>query len=116
MPALMRSYDVWRVTSLFSNTICPLSGRRRPLTRLTRLVLPAPLEPISASTSPCLTLKSTESTARLSPNDLVSDCVVSRFISARLFHPGRESLDRTHDAGRQRQHEHDQHRPEQELP
>src|SRR5207244_8895523 len=59
LPALMRSYDDWRVTSLFSKMICPLSGGRRPLTRLTRVVLPAPLDPISASTSPWFTTKST---------------------------------------------------------
>ena len=55
----------------------PLSGCKRPLIRFTRLVLPAPLEPISETTSPSPIAKSTLSTAWVSPKYLVS-FVVSR--------------------------------------
>ena len=50
----------------------PESGRIRPLITLMRVVLPAPLEPMRASTSPAATAKSTWSTAWVSPKDLQS--------------------------------------------
>src|SRR5690242_10891553 len=96
--------------------ICPLSARSRPLTRLTRLVFPAPFDPIRASTSPCLTVKSTPLTARLSPKDLVSAWVASRLISRVPLEPREHALRRAHDARGQRQHEDDQHDAEQQLP
>ena len=58
----------------------PLSGRSSPLTTFTRLVFPAPFEPMRASTSPSFTVKSTPSTAWVSPKCLVSFVVWSRFI------------------------------------
>src|SRR5437870_5089461 len=96
--------------------ICPVSGRMSPLTRLTSVVLPAPLAPMSASTSPCSTLKSTAFTARFSPNDFDSARVVRRLISAPSFELGRKALDGAHNPGRKRQYEHDQHRAQQQLP
>ncbi len=50
--------------------------------RFTSVVFPAPFEPMSASTSPSVTVKSTWSTAWVSPKDLVS-CSVSRMLMTR---------------------------------
>src|SRR2546425_7635122 len=61
--------DSW-VTSWPRNRMRPLSGGKSPEIRLTSVVLPAPLEPISASTSRSLTVKSTWSTAWVSPKYL----------------------------------------------
>src|SRR6266852_3130784 len=55
-------------------------GTKEPADHVDEARLPAPFEPISASTSPSLTLKSTPSTARVSPKCLVSFAVWSRFI------------------------------------
>src|SRR5882762_4662013 len=96
--------------------IWPLSGCSRPLTRLTSVVLPAPFEPISASTSPSLTLKSTASTARLSPKDFANAWVARRFMSTRSFPLGGQLLDRAHDPGGQHQDQRDEHCAEQQLP
>src|SRR5215472_9873859 len=96
--------------------ICPLSVRSRPLTRLTKVVLPAPLEPISARTSPSMTVKSTLFTAMLSPKALVSAWVVSRAMSALRLHLCDDLLDRAHDAGWQHEDEHEQDHSEQQLP
>ena len=52
--------------------IVPESGGMSPLIRLTSVVFPAPLEPINARTSPSVTVKSTWSTACVSPKYLVS--------------------------------------------
>src|SRR2546425_172497 len=61
-----------RVISSQRTPMRPLSGWSSPLIRFTRLVLPAPLEPISATTSPSPMTKSTLSTACVSPKYLVS--------------------------------------------
>src|SRR6516162_8124375 len=116
MPALIRRYADQPVTSCSSKMICPASGCSKPLSRLTSVVLPAPLEPINARNSPCFTLKSTPSTARLSPNAFLSPCALRRFILDRSSQPGGSLLDGARDSGRQREDEHEQHRAEQQLP
>ena len=86
--------------------------------RLTRVVLPAPFDPMSASTSPSVTVKSTWSTAWVSPKDL------RELLGLRECHDagrpcrthGASRIDRAHDAGGQREHQHDQHDPEHHLP
>src|SRR2546425_864713 len=77
MPARIRSLTGWWVTSWPRKTIWPSSGFSKPLIRLTSVVLPAPLEPMRASTSPSCTRKSTRSTARNSPN-----CFTRAFVSS----------------------------------
>src|SRR3970282_86834 len=84
--------------------------------RLTSVVLPAPLEPMSESTSPWLTTKSTLLTARFSPNDFAIARVERRLISARSPHFGNQKFHHPHDSLRQRQHQHYQHGAEQQLP
>ena len=52
MPSRTRAWAGRRVMSRPSKRIVPASGRRRPQSRLTRVVLPAPFGPISAWISP----------------------------------------------------------------
>src|ERR1700746_4045513 len=59
------------LTSRPSNLIVPLSGEWVPAMHLTSVVLPAPLSPTSAITSPARTSKSTSSSACTDPNVLV---------------------------------------------
>src|SRR5947207_9837541 len=111
----MRPCTVRRVTSTSRKTIWPASGVRSPLMRFTSVVLPAPFEPMSASTSRSRTVKFTWSTAYVSPKCLTRSCVTRRLTSARpQLRP--HAPGGTHDAGGQRQHEHDQHHAQQELP
>src|SRR6266446_3860621 len=109
IPARMRPCTDSRVTSWPRN-------RMRPEIRLTSVVLPAPLEPISASTSRSLTVKSTWSTAWVSPKYLTRFFVTSRLTSAPLLPARGEPARGADDPGGQREHEHDQHGPEEELP
>src|SRR2546422_354365 len=116
IPASMRPCtDSW-VTSRSRNRICPRSGGNRPLIRFTSVVLPAPFEPISASTSRCLTVKFTWSTAWVSPKYLTSSLVTRRPPSASLLPARGEPLRGPDDPGGQRDHERHQHGPEEELP
>src|SRR2546422_949330 len=116
IPASMRPCtDSW-VTSRSRNRICPRSGGNRPLIRFTSVVLPAPFEPISASTSRCLTVKFTWSTAWVSPKYLTSSLVTRRLTSASLLPARGEPLRGPDDPGGQRDHERHQHGPEEELP
>ena len=100
------------------NTMRPESGGMRPLIRLIRVVLPAPLEPMRASTSPSVTVKSTWSTAWVSPKDLVSWV---RLEQAHAQAPFTGALARgaatvpTMPVG-QRQHQHHQHDAQHHLP
>src|SRR5439155_2062734 len=55
-----------------SNVISPASGRWTPLTQLSSVVLPAPLGPITPSTSPSATSNVTPSSAATPPNRLVT--------------------------------------------
>ncbi len=63
MPRLTRWCGGMSVMSLPSKTIMPAVGSTRPQTRLTKVVLPAPLGPMMARISPGMTAKSTPSTA-----------------------------------------------------
>src|SRR2546430_2376190 len=76
----------------------------------------APFEPISASTSRCLTVKFTWSTAWVSPKYLTSSLVTRRLTSASLLPARGEPLRGPDDPGGQRDHERHQHGPEEELP
>src|SRR5207253_1548781 len=116
IPARIRPCTDSAVTSTPWNRIWPLSARSRPLIRLTRLVLPAPLEPISASTCPSRTAKSTPSTARFSPKCFVSFVVSSRLTSGGPPEPGEELARAPRNARRQREHERHQDDAKQELP
>src|SRR5262249_46074205 len=61
-----------------SKTIEPRLGRRKPLSRLKQVVLPAPLGPISPTISPLSTVKSTSRTAASPPKSRVSPRVSRR--------------------------------------
>src|SRR5207247_908083 len=115
MPARILPCTVWWVTSTPRKWICPLSGGKSPLIRLTSVVLPAPFEPMSASTSRSFTVKFTPSTAWNAPKLLTRSRVTSRSISAAPS-PGPETFDRADEPRRQRQHQHDEHHAEEELP
>src|SRR5436309_7190237 len=77
IPARIRSLTGCFVTSWPRKRMWPSSAVSSPLIRLTIVVLPAPLEPMRASTSPSCTRKSTRSTARNSPN-----CFTTAFVSS----------------------------------
>src|SRR5205809_4313040 len=77
IPARIRSLTGCFVTSWPRKRMWPSSAVSSPLIRLTSVVLPAPLEPMRASTSPSCTRKSTRSTARNSPN-----CFTRAFVSS----------------------------------
>src|SRR5215510_12430121 len=105
----MRSYTDRNVTSCPWKKILPLSGRSRPLIRFTRVVFPAPLEPIKDSTSPCVTVKSTWSTAYVSPKDLYNFSVYNR-LTLRCPPPVKgQTAQQPHETGGQYQDEHQQH-------
>ena len=72
MPSSIFRWMDAAVMSASSRTMRPESAGISPLMRLTSVVLPAPFEPMRASTSPAVTVKSTWSTAWVSPKDFVS--------------------------------------------
>src|SRR5919198_1045436 len=116
IPARMRPCtDSW-VTSRPRNRIRPPSGGKSPEIRFTSVVFPAPFEPISASTSRSLTVKSTWSTAWVSPKYLTRSLVTRRLTSAPLPPARGEPLRGADDSRGQREHERHQHGPEEELP
>src|ERR1051325_3972039 len=115
MPARMRPYTVWCVTSTSRKRISPLSGGKRPLIRLTSVVFPAPFEPISARTSRSFTVKLTPSTARKAPKLFTRSRVTRRSMSA-VPPPHPQPLGGADEARRQREHEHHEHHAEEELP
>src|SRR3989304_1869952 len=96
--------------------IWPRPGGRRPLIRLTRVVLPAPLEPMRASSSPWLTVKSTRSTAWVSPKYFTRSFVESRPMSGRLPEPVNQPAGGPDDAPRQRQDQDHEHAAQEHLP
>src|SRR6266496_379840 len=116
MPALMRPCTDWLVTSAPRKKICPLSGWMRPLIRFTRLVFPAPLAPINARTSPSPMVKSTLSTAWVSPKYLVSFSVWRRFTGRAAFWRAPRAAGRCPDPGGQDHHKDHQDDAEQRLP
>src|SRR5690348_10163167 len=67
MPAAATRSGLHRVMSAPRNRTCPAVGARNPVTRLNRVVLPAPFGPISPTISPSRTSNDTPSTARSPP-------------------------------------------------
>src|SRR5262249_60698370 len=117
MPALMRSVTVVNVMSRCSSRICPLSGCRCALIKLTSVVLPAPFEPTSERNSPLFTTKSRPSQARVSPNCFLKFTVLSRITSGLPYlQPLPELRQRADDAGRQHQDQRDENHAKQQLP
>src|SRR6266446_8499535 len=116
MPALMRSYTDRNVISRSWKKILPLSGGSKPLMRFTRVVLPAPLEPINDSTSPCSTRKLTWSTAWVSPKDLCNFSVRNRLMSRCPLPAEGQTAQQTHNACGHEQHQQHQHPAEHQLP
>src|SRR6266852_6164446 len=68
MPARQRACGATRVTSRSSKTTAPRSGRRRPIRRLSAVVLPAPFGPMTPSASPGATERLRSSMTRREPN------------------------------------------------
>ena len=68
MPRQTRRAGSSCVMSSSSNTMRPAVGVRKPLIRLKNVVLPAPLGPITARSSPGSTVIETSSTATRLPN------------------------------------------------
>ncbi len=71
MPIRARLYAGRCVTSTPSYSTVPPSACRAPLSMPTKVLLPAPLGPMTPSTSPRRTSRSTSDTATTSPNRLV---------------------------------------------
>src|SRR3954464_15479372 len=93
------------VMSSPAKTMRPASGRRLPASWLMKVVLPAPLGPITACVSPSRTSKSMPSVARSAPKLLVR--------------PRTSSIGLVEDAGEaaaEEDHREDQQRPEDHLP
>src|SRR5690625_2478311 len=63
----------------------PWSGSVKPKTMSSRVVLPAPFGPSSATTSPWLMVKLTSSTARTSPKCLVTDLMAMAGAIGKIF-------------------------------
>ena len=71
MPRFMRSTRDSRITSSPSSRTCPESGGKAPLMRLKKVLLPAPLGPITADSEPEGKVIDTSSMAWTPPNALV---------------------------------------------
>src|SRR2546428_10554106 len=83
----------------------PASGTRSPLSRLTSVVLPAPLDPTSETSSSDSTRKSTPSTARVSPKDFFSPCADSSGMSTIPPFAAGDATEGADDAPRHHQHQ-----------
>src|SRR2546426_3148481 len=94
----------------------PASGTRSPLSRLTSVVLPAPLDPTSETSSSDSTRKSTPSTARVSPKDFFSPCADSSGMSTIPPFAAGYPAEGADDALRHHQHQSHQDDPQQHLP
>src|SRR5204862_6449337 len=94
----------------------PRSGGKSPGSRFAGGGWPAPLGPMSASTSRSLTVKATWSTAWVSPKYLTRFLVTRRLTSAHLLPARGEPARGADDPRGQREHERHQHGPEDELP
>ena len=78
MPSLTRSACVRPVMSRPARSTRPRVGGNTPVSRLTNVVLPAPLGPINAWRAPASSLKSMSLTAVSAPKWRLSACVSSR--------------------------------------
>src|SRR3712207_288609 len=77
MPLSRASWGDSNRTGSPSNEISPVSGGKTPVIALINVDLPAPLSPISATTSPERTSKSTSFKACTAPKDLLTPLVPS---------------------------------------
>src|SRR5689334_16604025 len=89
--------------------ISPLSGARLPQICAISVVLPAPLGPISACTSPAATSSDTLSVATRPPKRL------ARFSSLSIVLPSHLPGEQAGDALRGEQHDGEQHRADREV-
>jgi len=83
-PARARSWTGDPCSDFPSKTISPDVASSTPVSRLTKVVLPAPFGPMMPTISPLSTSKSIPSTALRSPNSLVRPWVSGTDISAHL--------------------------------
>src|SRR5579863_6941208 len=70
MPAARASTGLWKCTCRPSSNISPVDGGKLPAMTFTRVDLPAPLSPISPTTSPGSMSKSTAANASMAPKCL----------------------------------------------
>src|SRR5215469_6747362 len=91
----------WRagrsVTSRPAKRIVPASGRLRPATQRSRVVLPQPLGPSSATISPSAMPRETPSSAKVAPNCRVTDSISTCHMERVLL--GSALIDAEDDAG-----------------
>src|SRR5918992_1231827 len=100
MPARARRVAFQPVTSDPSTTTDPLSGRSKPVTQFTRVVLPAPFGPISPTTSRRPTSRSTSLSAWMPWNERETPAARRRLFTRRLLECHR--LSRLHRPGEAR--------------
>src|SRR5215470_1662104 len=112
----MRSYTPMEVISCSCKKILPLSGDSRPLIKFTRVVLPAPFEPINDNTSPCSTTKLTLSTARVSPKCFCNCSVRNKLTLRGSPHSIGQTTEQAHQARGHDQHQHHEHGTQHKLP
>src|SRR5919198_4981522 len=112
----MRSYTPMEVISCSCKKILPRSGDSKPLIKFTRVVLPAPFEPINDKTSPCSTMKLTLSTARVSPK-CFCNCSVRNKLTLRGSPYGiGQTTEQAHQARGHDQHQPYEHGTQHKLP
>src|SRR5215471_16524971 len=102
----MRSYTPVEVISCSCKKILPPSGDSKPLIKFTRVVLPAPFEPINDKTSPGSTTKLTLSTARVSPKCFCNCSVRNKLTLRDSPHSIGQTTEQAHQARGHDQHEH----------
>src|SRR5688572_8322936 len=95
-----------RVMSSPANEMRPASGRRLPASWPMKVVLPAPLGPITACVSPSATSKSMPSLARRAPKFLDSFSTVSRLFIAAEENARQAALEEDHRQHQQRSEDH----------
>src|SRR5919202_990726 len=99
MPPRQRAAAPARVTSSPAKRIVPASGRRTPLTTLSRVDLPAPFGPTMPNASPGATAKVTSSSTASRPNRLPTPVTSSRGVVTALAR-SRRAHERLHAAAR----------------
>src|SRR5215471_19757014 len=112
----MRSYTPVEVISCSCKKILPPSGDSKPLIKFTRVVLPAPFEPINDKTSPGSTTKLTLSTARVSPKCFCNCSVRNKLTLRASPHSIGQATEQTHQARGHDQHQHHEHGAQHKLP
>src|SRR5215813_2017938 len=116
MPSRQRSCGAMPVMSRPFNTTSPASGRRWPVMRLNRVVLPAPLGPMIALIEPGATVKLTPLTARKPPKLLVMPRTSSTGGPPLPLRRAHQALGRPGEAARKYEEQEDENGAQHERP